>query len=270
VSQPLSVVIAVCNEARNLQRCLDSVAWADEVAVLVDSRSGDETEEIARKFGAKVSVHPYEGDIEQKQFAVAQATHDWVLLVDGDEVVTERLAAELRSVLANETDRFAGYEVNRITYHLGRWIRHGDFYPDWVLRAFRRSKYRYVGRNPHGRITVDGETRRLSGHIQHYSYPDLAGQITRIQQFTDQAALAMQRDGRRFRLWDLLVHPPARFVRSYLIKAGFLEGMPGFIIAVAGSFYSFLKYAKLWEMQRVPPSRGNAENSGDGASNRAE
>jgi hypothetical protein len=140
--------------------------------------------------------------------------------------------------------------VNRATYHLGRWIRHGDFYPDWKLRLYRRSRARWVGRNPHGRVEVDGVVSDLSGHLEHYSYRDLADQIDRIQFFSDQAAAALVEDGIPFRLGHLLFRPPARFLRSYLLRQGFRDGLPGFVIAVAIGFYVFLKYAKHWERMR--------------------
>lgn len=246
----VSACLIACNEEKVLPRCLDSLAFADEIVVIVDAKSHDRTEEIAREHAQRVEVHPYQGDIDQKRRCTALARNEWVFLVDSDEVVTRALAAEIRRALENVTDRVAGFEVNRLTYHLEHWVRHGDFYPDWKLRLFRRSRASWVGRNPHGRVEVDGVVQRLDGELEHYSYADLADHVTRIQDFSAVAAQAMFESGRRARVADLIARPPARFWRAYLLKAGFRDGVPGLIIAAATAFYVFLKYAKLWELAR--------------------
>jgi glycosyltransferase involved in cell wall biosynthesis len=253
-----------CNEADVLERCLDSVKWAEDLVVIVDAKSHDATEEIARRRGARVEVRPYEGDIEQKSFAVSRARHEWVLVIDPDEVMPAETAREIQELLERGGDGCAGFEVNRVTWHLGRWIRHGEFYPDWVLRLFQRSRSRYGGMNPHGRVEVDGTVARLSGHLEHYSYRDLADQMSRIQHFSGQKALALARAGRRVRRSDLVLRPAWRFVRAFLLRGGFRDGSVGFILAAASSFHVFLSYAKLWEMQRVQGAaaqRGEAERS---------
>jgi glycosyltransferase involved in cell wall biosynthesis len=248
--------VLACDEEAELTRCLDALAWVDEIVVVVDAKSRDGSEKVARERAQRVEVRPYAGDIQQKRGCSELARNDWVLVVDPDEVVSEALAREIRALLeaageaAGEDAAPDGYEVNRATFHLGRWIRHGDFYPDWKLRLFRRSRARWVGRDPHGRVVVEGAVGRLQGELAHYSYRDLADQIARIQFFSDQSARAMQRDGRRARLRDLALRPPARFLRAYLLKRGFLDGTPGFIIAAATAFHVFLKYAKLWELDR--------------------
>lgn len=240
-----------CNEADVLERCLDSVAWAEELVVIVDAKSTDATEEIARCRGARVEVRPYEGDIEQKSWAVGRARHEWVLVIDPDEVMPAETAREVQELLERDAGRHAGFEVNRITWHLGRWICHGEFYPDWVLRLFQRSRARYVGMNPHGRVEVDGPVARLHGHLEHYSYRDLADQMARIQHFSGQKALALSRAGRKVRVSDLVLRPAWRFLRAFVLRGGFRDGSAGFILAAASSFHVFLSYAKLWEMQRV-------------------
>jgi len=249
---PISACVIACNEESVLTRCLDSIGWVDELVIVVDAKSHDRTEEIARARANRVEVRPYEGDIEQKRYCTELARHDWVLIVDPDEVVTGQLASELQRVVAGDTS-CDGYEINRLTRHLGRWIRHGDFYPDWKLRLFRRSVARWVGTNPHGRVEVRGSTQRLRGEIEHYSYVDLEDHVDRIQSFSTMAARGMWTAGRRARWTELVLRPPARFLRAYALKAGFRDGMAGFIIAAATSFYVFLKYAKLWEMARVSP-----------------
>lgn len=254
MSAPLSVCVLACNEEADLERCLHAVAWADEIVVLVDDKSRDATESVARRLASRVERRAYAGDVEQKRSCAALAKHDWILIVDPDEVVSTALAESIRASLQSESVASSGpvgYRVNRATFHLGRWIRHGDFYPDWKLRLYRRSRARWTGRDPHGRIEVDGPVGSLEGDLLHYSYRDLADQIARIQFFSDQAAAALVREGTVFRIRNLVLRPPARFVRCYLLRRGFLDGMPGFIIAVASAFYVFLKYAKLWERSRA-------------------
>jgi glycosyltransferase involved in cell wall biosynthesis len=256
---PVSVCVLACDEERELERCLASVAWADEIVVVVDAKSRDGSEVVARRLASRVERRPYAGDVAQKSHAVSLAKHDWIFVLDPDEVVTPALSAAMQRALveaarndlgAGAGPAIAGYEVNRATFHLGRWIRHGDFYPDWKLRLFRRARGRYAGRDPHGRIEVDGRVARLAGELEHYSYDDLADQIARIQFFSGEAATALARDGVRFRLRDLVLRPPARFLRTFLLRGGFRDGIPGFVIAGASAFYVFLKYAKLWERTR--------------------
>jgi hypothetical protein len=138
-----------------------------------------------------------------------------------------------------------------VTFHLGRWIRHGDYFPDWQLRLFRREGARYVGVNPHGRPEVPGSVERLSGELEHWSYRDLADQVERIQAFSRVQAEQLFEQGRRASLADLVFNPPGRFLRAYLLKRGFLDGIPGFVIAAATAFHVLLKYAKLWELERL-------------------
>jgi glycosyltransferase involved in cell wall biosynthesis len=250
----VSVCILACDEETELRRCLESVSWADEIVVVVDAKSRDGSEKIARELAHRVEVRPYRGDLEQKSYCCSLAGCDWVLILDPDEELSPELASELRGALAEdgrvEGQSYAGFEVNRLTHHLGRWIRHGDFHPDWKLRLFRPSRARWVGLDPHGRVEVPGPVKRLRGDLRHYSFRDLSDHIDRIQLHSGRAALALAASGRRARLRDLVLRPPARFLRGYLLKRGFLDGTAGFVIAVAVSCSVFLKYAKLWELER--------------------
>ncbi len=266
MSAPLSVCVLACDEADELERCLSSVTWADEIVVVVDAKSRDASAEVARRMASHVEVRPYAGDVAQKRHCVGLAKHDWVLVLDPDEVVTAPLAASIQATLSRMEAVAAGGEsegeaapdgflVSRRTWHLGRWIGHGDFYPDRKLRLFRRSRARWLGRDPHGRVEVEGAPGLLAGELEHYSYRDLSDQIDRIQHFSDQAARALAEDGVPFRLRDLLLRPPARFLRAYLLHQGFRDGMAGFVIAVASAFYVFLKYAKHWERTVRRPAR---------------
>lgn len=263
MSRPVSVCVLACDEEAELGSCLESVAaWADEIIVVVDAKSRDGSEVVARRLAHRVEIRAYSGDIDQKRYCVELAKNDWVFIVDPDEVVTPALADSIRKALraacgheaesgtSSSNPEPAGYRVNRVTHHLGRWIRHGDFYPDWKLRLFRRSHAHWVGRDPHGRIEVKGKVADLPGDLEHRSYRDLSDQIDRIQHFSDQAASALCAEEVPFRLERLILRPPARFLRSYVLRQGFRDGLPGFVIAVASAFYVFLKYAKHWERTR--------------------
>jgi len=245
----LSVCVIVCDEERELPRCLDSVGFADEIVIVVDAKSTDRSEAIARERASRVEVRPYDGDIEQKRFATSLATRDWILVVDPDEVVRPQLAESIQAALRNEGGP-DGYELDRLTWHLGRWIRHGDFYPDWTLRLFRRAAFHWKGSNPHGRIEVRGATERLAGALEHYSYRDLSDHFARVERWSSQAAQAMDAAGRRPHWFDLALRPLWRVFRGYVLRRGLLDGVPGLVIAVANGVYVFLKYAKLWELRR--------------------
>jgi glycosyltransferase involved in cell wall biosynthesis len=237
--------------AATLDRCLASLAWCDECVVVVDPRSRDATEALARAAGARVLVHPYAGNLEQKRFALAQCKGEWVVALDADEALSPALAAGLRTLLAAPEPGCDGVELNRVVHHLGRWIRHGDFHPDWQLRAFRRAGARLDGRNPHGRVRVPGRVRRIPGDLEHRSYASLADQIGRIEEWSGIEAEALFAEGRRAGLSELALRPPARFLRGYLLRQGFRDGVPGLVIAVASAFHVFLKYARLWELARA-------------------
>jgi glycosyltransferase involved in cell wall biosynthesis len=246
----ISACVIARDDAAHIRRCLESLAWADERIVVLDERSRDATEGIARELGARVIRRRYEGNLEQKNFALAQARGEWVVALDADEALSPELAAALRAALGAGA-ACDGIEVNRVTHHLGRWIRHGDFHPDWQLRAFRRERGRWDGANPHGRVRVPGSVRRVAGDCEHRSYAGLADQLERVQEFSRIEAERLFAAGRRARLLDLVLRPPARFLRGYLLKRGFLDGVPGLAIAAVSAFHVFLKYAKLWELERA-------------------
>jgi glycosyltransferase involved in cell wall biosynthesis len=209
-----------------------------------------------------VRVHAYQGNVEQKNVALAEASGDWILALDADEALTPELAREIQELLRDHPETASGYRINRVTWHLGRWIRHGEFFPDWQLRLFQRAAGSWEGKNPHGRVRVRGVVDALQGELQHFSYRDLADQVERIQDFSDIQAAGNQERGRSVGWSDLWLRPPARFLRAYLLKQGFRDGVPGFVIAMATAFHVFLKYAKQWELSHVGPpgsaTRGKA------------
>ncbi len=245
----VSVCIITKDEEGNLPECLDSVKWADEI-VVVDSRSRDRTREIAAAAGAKVLERDFPGHIEQKNFAVGQAAHDWVLCIDADERLSPELSASVRRALEDPGDR-AGFECARLTFHGGRPIRHGGWYPDRKLRLFDRRRARWGGRNPHDHVVADGPVGRLEGDLLHHSYRSLSDHVRQIDFFTTIAAREKKARGERSSLFRLALHPFGKFLRMYFLKAGFLDGTAGFVVAVTGAYYVFLKYAKLRELDRA-------------------
>ena len=251
MTTPISACLIARDEGELLGRCLEALVDMDEIVVVLDDRGGPETEAIARRYATRVERRVYEGDIPQKSHCVQLARNDWVFVVDPDEEVSSRLARFVRRAVEQAPEGTDGFEVTRVTFHLGRWIRHGDFYPDWKLRIFRKSQSHWVGRNPHGRVEVSGSVERIEGELKHFSYRDFGDQVDRIQFYSAEAATALRAEGHSARIRDVVLRPPARFLRAYLLKQGFRDGLPGFLIAAATAFHVLLKYAKLWELDRV-------------------
>jgi glycosyltransferase involved in cell wall biosynthesis len=247
----VTVTIITLDEADHIAAAIDSVAWADEV-IVVDSGSADDTVAIARAKGARTEVRAWTGYVDQKNFAAGLASHDWVFSLDADERVTAALAREVRAVLTGEPP-VAGYRVPRVTYHLGRWIRTTDFYPDYQTRLYDRRRARWQGRHVHESVTVQGPSGRLASELEHLSYRDLSDHLDRINSYSSLAARQMHEGGRRAGPFDLLVHPPAAFVRNYVLRRGFLDGAAGLTLSIVNAYSVFLKFAKLWELQQVQP-----------------
>jgi glycosyltransferase involved in cell wall biosynthesis len=238
------VVITLDEEAR-LRACLDSVAWADEI-VVVDAESTDKTVQIARDFTDRVVVRPWPGFAAQKNFALDQASGDWLLSIDADEEVSAELKTEILDLLAG-APAADGYRIPRRNVMWGRWIRHGGLYPDWQLRLFRRGRGRFEERSVHESVTVEGRVDRLRGHLVHQSYRDVADFVTRSDRYTTLAAEEAVRRGARVGTADLLVRPLARFVSMYVLQRGFLDGRRGLLLAGLYAYYVFVRSAKIWE-----------------------
>jgi glycosyltransferase involved in cell wall biosynthesis len=242
--------VVTYNESRNIADCLASVDWCDEI-VVVDSGSTYDTVQKAFRFTDRVVTKPWEGHVKQKGYAMSLTTNDWVFLIDADERVTPALRDAIAAALTAAPAELAGYRVARLTRYLGRWIYHGGWYPDHKLRLFRKSVGRIVGEDPHERVEVSGRTDDLRGDLLHYTYRNLSHQLKTIDFFSDIEAENFRKAGKRPGLLRMLFHPWIKFVETYLVKAGFLDGMPGFVISVATGFYVFLKYAKFWERENA-------------------
>ena len=244
----ISVCIVAMNEADNIAACLKSADFADEW-IVVDSHSTDTTRELAASSGARVIERDWPGHVAQKNYAIDQAANDWVLCLDADERVSPELRASLLAAL-DRPDLPDGFEMARRTWYLGRWIRHGGWYPDRKVRLFRRSMGRWGGVDPHDHVQIGGRVVRLEGDILHYSYRSIADHLRTINSFTTIAAREKHAAGRRAGILDLTLRPLGKFLRMYALKLGFLDGRAGFVVAVTGAFYVFLKYAKLWNLER--------------------
>lgn len=261
VAVPVTATIITFNEAANIQAALESLSWADEI-IVVDSESTDDTVAIARRFTSKVIIRSWPGYVAQKNFAADQASNDWIFSLDADERVTPALASELTSVLGGGP-RAAGYRVPRVTFHLGRWLRSTDWYPDYQLRLYDRRRARWAGRHVHESVKADGPVEDLRGELQHFAYRDLSHHFQTMDRYTTLAARQMFEDGRRAGVFDLLIHPPAAFLRNYILRGGFRDGVPGLIVSAMNARYVGLKFAKLWELCSPSTSTPRAPGAGD-------
>jgi len=242
----LSVVIITYQEEKNIARCLDSVkALADEI-VVVDSHSSDKTVEICRSYGCRTFTHDFEGYGQQKQFAVDQASNDWILSLDADEVATSELLTEIRSLIQLENNPLAGYRIPRSFFYMGRILKHSK---EVHLRFFNREKGHFTNVPVHEEIIVEGIIGKLKGKIIHYSYRDISHHVQKINVYTSQAALKYVQEKKRFsKCWVLLKFPVSFFV-FYFLKLGFLDGYPGFLWSFFAAFYGSLKIAKTIEIK---------------------
>lgn len=251
VKVPISVCLITYNEEKNIVPCLESVSWADE-AVIVDSFSTDRTLELARRYTDKIFQQPLVSFAQQKNAAVDASSNEWVLCMDADERVSLPLAQEIRRELLSQEGRWDGFYIRRHVHYLGRWINHGGWYPDYKLILYRRSKGVWGGVDLHTQVTVEGNTKRLQEDLWHFTYQDLAHQLRTVSRYSEIVAQQWQREGKPFSLFGMIFRPFLKFLEGYGYKQGFRDGMPGLIIAVVSSFYVFMKYAKHWELIRVP------------------
>ena len=243
----LSVIVITRNEERNLADCLETTNWADEI-VVVDSASQDKTIEIAHRYTQKVYVRPWDGYAAAKNFALQQCTGDWVLWIDADERLTTELANEIQALVKKEDNSFAAFEFPRKAFFLGRWIKHCGWYPGYVVRLFRRSAGSFSNSKVHEYLQVEGNVGRLRNDLLHYTDPNLWHYFEKFNRYTTLAAEGLAEDGSSFSLTQVTIRPAWLFIRMYVIKRGFLDGLEGFILSVLSSCYVFTKYAKLWEL----------------------
>ncbi len=253
---PVSVCIIAGNEVQRIGRTLKSVAdWAGEIIVVINHDVSDGTDKLAESFGAKVFREPWKGNIAQNQSASEKARCDWLLALDADEVVSPELGSEIRQLFAKpgRAARFDAYDFPRCTLYYDVWIRHGEWYPDRKLRLWRRGRGQWGGVFPHGRVVVAGKVGKLNGELLHYSMESVEHQIRKTVRYADEFAETCRAEKRRITFIHLLVRPPWRFLRGYVIKLGFLDGWRGLTIAWMTAFYTFLRYFKAFELQASKP-----------------
>jgi glycosyltransferase involved in cell wall biosynthesis len=243
----LTALVPAFNEEETLGDCLKSVAFADEILV-VDSFSTDRTVAIATAHGARVIQREYGYSASQKNWAIPQATHEWVLLVDADERVTPALRDEILATLAAGPVA-DGYWVRRDNYFLGRHIRHCGWGSDTVVRLFRRDRSRYQDRQVHAEIDLPGPLPTLRHPLEHHTFRSFAQYWRKLDRYSDWGARQMHQEGRRTGAAGILFRPVGRFVRMYLLERGFLEGTHGVALSLLGAFTVYLKYVRLWELQ---------------------
>lgn len=239
----LSVTVITLNEAKHVQAALESVRWADEI-IVVDSGSTDGTVEIAHRFTDKVIVRDWPGYAAQKEFAASQASHDWILSIDADERVSPELAAEIKAVLAGEPAE-AAFRMPRMTRHFGKWLRTTDAYPDYQTRLYDRRRARWKPLDVHESVTADGPVGTLRHDLLHEGDDDVEARKEKLRHYAQLSAGEMKRKGRRGGALAMLLHPPAAFVRSYVLRRGFLDGAAGFRVSALQAYYVYLKFAYL-------------------------
>ena len=250
---PLSVFVVTKNEEANLRRCLNSAHGLAEELVVVDSGSTDGTETVAKEFNARWFFQEWLGFRDQKKVALGHCTRPWVLLLDADEEISEELRASILDFFQGEHEAFDGAEFARRTWFLGRWILHGDWYPDRKLRLFRRDRVTLGGHPAHEVAEVPGAVKRLQGDLNHYSFPSMNIYVEKINVFSDAFLEKELENGKRWSLIRNVTRPGWRFFRAYFVRLGFLDGFPGFWIAVATAFMSFVRYSRTYEYEHRDP-----------------
>jgi glycosyltransferase involved in cell wall biosynthesis len=245
----ISVVIITKNEEKNIARCLESVKWADEI-VIVDSQSEDRTLEIAEKYNAKIYSPPWHGYGPAKKEGVDKASNDWIFSIDADEEVSEQLKKEMLTILSNHDNKTFGYFVPRLTNFLGRWIKRSGWYPDYVLRLFNKEHGNFNDAVIHEAVEINEPKAYLKSDLLHYSYPDLDEYFRKFNLYTTIGAEELFKKGKKSGFVNICLRPIVAFIKQYIIKLGFLDGMEGFLVCYLSAKAVLVKYAKLRTMIR--------------------
>jgi glycosyltransferase involved in cell wall biosynthesis len=244
---PISLVVITFNEERNLARCLESVAFAQEILV-VDSFSTDQTLQIAAQYGAKTLQQKWLGFGGQKNFANKNTQHDWILSLDADEALSPELAQEIKNKFANLKPECA-YSFPRKSFFLGRWIMHGGWYPDRQIRLFNKKHSQWLESAIHEKIN-NPNVIEFSKPLLHYVFKNVSHQVMTNDKYSSLQAQQLAGSGKTTGLFKIILKPIGKFVECYFLKLGFLDGMPGFIIAISAGYSMFLKWVKVWEIKK--------------------
>jgi glycosyltransferase involved in cell wall biosynthesis len=247
----LSAAIITLNEEQNIARCINSLQGIADEIIVVDSFSSDKTEEICMSFSnVKFFKNKFIGHIQQKNYAFSKASGEFVLGIDADEVVSPELRNSILKVKENPTSNF--YSFTRLNNYGGHWVKHCGWYPDIKLRLVKKGMAKWGGVNPHDILLpqTNDDTSFLTGDLLHYSYASIADHINQTNKFSSIAAESFFREGKRSSVFHILTRPPLKFLKDYILKAGFLDGWKGLVICLINGFYTFLKYSKIYELQR--------------------
>jgi glycosyltransferase involved in cell wall biosynthesis len=253
----ISATVITLNEERNIEDALRSLSWADEI-VVVDSGSTDKTIELARRYTDRVMVNSWPGYAAQKNFAAEQASNDWIFNLDADERPSPELSSEIEALKSGPEPPAAGFEMPRLCFYLGRWIKHSGWYPDYKVRLYDRTRADWKGDYVHESVSIKGQAGRLNGDLLHYTASSASEHHLRMDRYTTLAALEALANGQTTSAISILTAPVAVFIKSYFLKAGFLDGVPGLAISYFAAHYVFLKKLKIWEgksSSRNPGSR---------------
>jgi len=255
--QPISLVVITLNAEHHIARCLRSVPFASDIVVL-DSGSTDGTVTVAKNLGARVFTEEWRGFGPQKRRATELAKTDWVLNLDADEALSPESQAELQELLKKGPPEHAAYAFPRVSFHLGRWIWHGGWYPDRQVRFYDRSRANWTNQQLHEKVESPS-VGQLNQPIQHWVFKDLADQVNTNNRYSTLGSETLAKHGRKFWLFNLIVKPKVKFIETFIWKRGFLDGLPGFIIAVGAAYSVFLKWAKLWEQENLKDKKRAGE-----------
>jgi len=259
---PISICLIAGNEAHRIRRTLASVAdWAGEIIVVLNDDVNDGTDKIAESFGAKVFREPWKGHIAQKNSAAEKAAQTWLLGLDADEEISAGLREEIIQAVSRNDSVVAAYSFPRCTFYCGRWIRHGDWYPDRKIRLWRCGKAQWGGVDPHDAVLVDGKVGRLKSDLLHYSMENLNHHVRKTMAYSDIFARQNLAHGAKVSVFTLWFRPGFRFVRGYFLKLGFLDGWQGYAIARLVALETFLRYAKIREATVAPKDKNQPVNS---------
>ncbi len=254
----ITVLTLVPNAGDRLAKCLASVTWADSIFCVVDPKTSDGSDTVARQYTDRVVVHEYVNAAAQRNWAIPQIDTEWTLVLDADEWISDELAVRIKAII-NDPDAKDGYDIKRLSYFFGRLIEHCGWHRDYNLRLFRTRKGRYLDQRVHSRVVVDGPVGRIDEPMYHDTYRTFEEYFTTSNRFTTWGAQDLYDKGRRTRLIDLTLRPLLRFFKMYVLRQGWRDGYHGAIVCGLGAYSVFMKYARLWDIERKTKEEGSPQ-----------
>ena len=246
MKEKISTIVITFNSEATIEKCLKSAMSISDEIIIVDSFSTDRTVEICKNYTKKIFTHKWLGYSKQKEIAVEKAVNSWILWIDSDEELSSELIFEIQSLNFSCT----AYYLNRKNYYLNRWINHCGWYPDYIIRLFRKDKGRFSNDIIHEKVVINGKIDQIKGILYHYSYRDISHHLEKMNSFTSAIAQKMFQQNKKVTPLTIIFHSVWYFFRTYILKKGYLDGFAGFIVCVLGGYYVFLKYIKLWELYK--------------------